>query len=132
MPDIIIPNPTSTPDSRELKVLRKQTHRFIAENPEDVTLRRNATRTGDGAGGWTTTPGTPIPPQRVRLVIQGGNVASRNLDGEEVSPAYVMLAEYDADVEIGDVFTLAGRDYKIHFVREDRDYEVWAEVIDHG
>lgn len=116
-------------DAFELKVNRKQTAAFIAEDPVRLTLTHPATRTPDGAGGYTTTPGGPADPQDFRLIIQGGNVASRNIDGAQIKPAYVMIGKHDADVKIGDTFTFNNRNYEIKYVRENRDYETWSEVV---
>ena len=119
-------------DSLELKVNRKNTEAFISERPETITITRGGSRTSDGAGGWTTTPGAPIQPQTFRLIIQGGNVASRNIDGEEIKPAYVMVGRHDADLKTGDMFVKDGRNYDVVYVRDNRDYEVWAEVVYRG
>lgn len=119
-------------DSVELRVNRKQTDAFIKENFVTITLVRGGGRVSDGAGGWTTTPGAPISPQMFRLIPQGGNTQSRNIDGEQISPAYVMIGKHDANIQTGDTFLYNGRNYDVSFVREDRDYESWAEVIYRG
>lgn len=120
-------------DSREIKVLRRQTTRFIADNPTMIAFTRPGARVSDGAGGWTTGNDTPIDPQKVRLIIQPrAGLSTQNIDGEKINPVYVMIAEWDADITLNDVFMHEGRDYKIEFVREDRRYETWAEVSYHG
>jgi hypothetical protein len=79
------------------------------------------------------TPGDPIEPQTMRLIIQGGNVASRNIDGEEISPAFVLIGEWDADLKLSDVFIQDGRNYEVMYIRDtDRRYEMWAEVVYRG
>lgn len=131
--DVIIPDPDTGRDPIELRVNRRQTLAFIAANKEDITITRGGGRAPDGAGGWTKVPvGDPIPPQAFRLIPQGGNVQARNIDGEQIKPAYVMIGAHDADIKIGDTFTHSSRDYDVIFVREDRDYETWAEVVHRG
>lgn len=121
-------------DSRELAVMRKQTEHFIRDNPEQITLTRGGGRTSDGAGGYKVEPGDPGEPQIMRLVPQDlrSGVQSRNVDGEEVSPAYVLIGKHDADIKKDDVFTRNGRNYEVTWVRDDRRYETWAEVIYRG
>lgn len=119
-------------DTVELKVNRRNTAAYIKDKPTSIALTHPATRDPDGAGGFTTTPAQPVGPQDFRLVIQGGNVASRNIDGEQISPAYVMIGEWDADIKTGDTFSHNGRNYEVKFVREDREYETWAEVVYRG
>jgi hypothetical protein len=132
MTEIIIPDPIGVNDP-ELAVMRRQTSNFIKAKPTTVTLLRGGTRDSDGAGGFRVTPGPPIGAQVVRLIPQGGNVASRNIDGEEINPAYVMIAGWDADVKKGDVFERNGRNHEVMFVRPDEHkYETWAEVVYRG
>lgn len=121
-------------DSREIAICRKQTKHFINDHPESVTMTRGGGRKSDGAGGYTVTPGAPIDPQTVRLIPQDlrTGVQSRNVDGEEVSPSYVILGEYNADIKKGDVFVKDNRNYEVTWVREDRRYETWAEVVYRG
>lgn len=131
--DVIIPDPPGVVDSTELRVLRNQTTHFINENPEDITLLRGGTRTSDGAGGWSVAPGPAIPTQTFRLIIQQkGENASRNIDGEDIHPEYVLIGQWDASIENGDVFIKDERNYEVMFVRDDRRYETWAEVVYRG
>lgn len=121
-------------DSRELAVLRKQTKQFIDDHPVSVTMTRGGARTSDGAGGYTVTPGAPIQAQTVRLIPQDqrGGTQSVNVDGEEVSPVYVIIAEHDADIKKDDVFVHNARNYEVTWVRDDKRYEIWAEVVYRG
>lgn len=124
-----------TVDSAELAVLRRQTQRFIEENPVSITIKRTITES-DGAGGRkpATDQGQPIDPQVFRLIpqLRGGMVATRDVDGNRVKPEYVLIGTYDADIKGGDGFTYQGREFYVSFVRLDRDYETWAEVMYRG
>lgn len=131
--EVIIPDLPGAQDSRELAVLRKQTLHFIRSNPDDIAFNRGADKVSDGAGGWTWGPGgATLEPQQMRLIPVGGRVQSRNVNGEEVTPAYVLIAAHDADVDMDDTFDHNGRMYEVIFIREDRRYETWLEVVYRG
>ena len=136
MTDIIVPEPgtpirPSYPDiAQELSILRQQTHEFIAWNSRPITLRRPGI-VADGMGGWRTVEPTPtLVPQIMRLITQmeGVTVVRSSLDGEEISPDFVLLGDYDADILADDWFELDDRIYDVKMVREDRRYETWAAV----
>jgi hypothetical protein len=116
----------------ELKVARRQTTHFIAQNPIDVTITRGGQREPDGAGGYKVTPGPAVETQKMRKVIQSKSMASRNIDGEEISPEFVFIGEWDADIKKGDVIVISSRNYEVVFVRDDPPYETWAEVVYRG
>lgn len=123
---------TATGEPLELSVLRKQTKQFIDNNPSQVVFQRG-TRVSNGKGGYTTTY-ADVAEQTVRIIMaSAGNahVASRNIDGEEIQPAFVVLGLWDADISNNDKFTYQGRDYSVMYVRgagAPRAYETWAEV----
>ena len=129
---VTIPDPPPQSNQRELEVMRKQTREFIAHNPVTITFSRGGIKIADGAGGYTTTVGTPIDPQTFRIIPQSGANATRNVDGEEVRPDYVLIGEWDADITMDDSFTLDGRNFDVVFIRLDRSYETWAEVMYRG
>ena len=82
-------------------------------------------------GGWRTVEPTPtLVPQIMRLITQmeGVTVVRSSLDGEEISPDFVLLGDYDADILADDWFELDDRIYDVKMVREDRRYETWAAV----
>lgn len=90
-------------------VMRKQTKRFIDENPSVITFERNA-RITDGMGGWL--PGDPIPvePQTVRVVeqVSAQAVERRTSAGEMTSPEFKVVAEWDADIQMNDTMLWNG------------------------
>jgi hypothetical protein len=114
-----------------LSVLREQTVDFIKDNPVDLTLKR-VTKQDDGAGGHTTAE-TDLNPQRVRLVTQrqGAGVERRTTSGEVVRPDAVLVAPYNADVQMGDVFTWNDRRMEVVWVN-DLHYELMCEVAARG
>jgi SPP1 family predicted phage head-tail adaptor len=114
-------------EDRELAVLRKQTAAFIRDNPVTITLNRNV-RTPNGKGGFTVTP-TPQDPQTFRKVpVNAGQTQTRNIDGVEVQPKFVLIGPYDADVTNDDTFIIDGHNYNVDFVRDDHRYETWVEA----
>lgn len=115
----------------ELNVCRKQTVAFIQQNPTNITFSR-PTRMSNGKGGWTTTP-VPVAVQELRMILasQGSAIASRNIDGEEVQPAFVLIGRWDADVSGNDTFMHDSRSYSVMYVRgagNPTAYETWVEV----
>lgn len=88
----------------ELWVQRKNTHWYIEADPVDIALSRRATaRTA--LGGMTKSFVRQVPTQRFKLIMQspaGASIEQRTDDGTERRVDYVLLGEWDADVEIGD------------------------------
>lgn len=119
----------------ELSVQRQLTSAFIDADYVDVVLYRSG-QVSDGAGGFI--PGDPVPlaSQKVRIITQGSTGADSKArftaDGQQVSPDYVLMGTYDADVERWDIFFLDGREYEVVFVNQNRQYEVKAEVVYRG
>ena len=122
-------------DTVERAVMRKQTKHFIDDNPVTVTLNRPGSKSSDGAGGFVVAMGSDLDPQVMRLITmnQSGEAVSRSsLDGTIVQPNYVLLGEYDADINEGDTFQMQGLEARVVYVRADRRYETWADVYRHG
>lgn len=113
----------------ENEMMRKQTTAFIAVYPQVIALVRTA-MVADGSGGVKSSGPSPLGPQTFRQITQPTNtgVFRRTIDGEEVSPDFVLLGEWDADVAIGDWYMKDGAKHEIVYVKEDRRYETWAEV----
>ena len=136
---VLIPDPTypGNLNWKELRVLRKQTGQFIAANQLDLELHR-PTYTSDGAGGQEQGDDTVLSAQAMRLIQQAAgrfSLEERTIDGQTVTPDYVLMGKYDADMKAGDTFTLGAEPdkyYEIVFVREDRRYECIGEVTYRG
>jgi hypothetical protein len=112
----------------ELTILRTNTTEFILADFKDIVLNR-ITKTDNGAGGYTEAE-TPIVAQRMRLIPQHGNTSPlrETLDGEAVQPDYILLGEWNADMQRWDTFTDLGRRYQVLFVHEKSSYERKGEV----
>lgn len=116
----------------ENEVMRRQTAQFIGIYPQSIVLTRPGAE-DDGEGGTLPDP-TNLAAQTFRQITQSTSpqVFRRTIDGEEVKPDFVLLGEWNADIAIGDYYTKDGAKHEIVYVREDRRYETWAEVIYRG
>lgn len=116
----------------ENEVMRKQTTSFIAVYPQSIVLTRPGSQP-DGAGGTKPNP-SALSAQTFRQITQptSPQVFTRTIDGEEVKPDFVLLGEWNADVQIGDWYVKDGAKHEIVYVKEDRRYETWAEVMYRG
>lgn len=109
-------------------VLREQTRRFIADLPTEVTLSRSVA-SDDGAGGTVYGPPASLSPQTFKLTQQSESSATerRTSDGEVVRPTLRVVAEWDADIAIGDTFTWNGLPVEVVWITA-LPYEKLAEV----
>lgn len=103
---IIVPNPppvTTPPVARdtELAYQRRNTTWFIAWNPSNIDLIPTIkVKTGSGT---KRTDGTPRATQVMRLIPQNETTTPFTTDdGSEHVVSYVLLAEWDCSMEIGD------------------------------
>lgn len=108
-------------------VLKEQTQQFILENPAEIVFTRN-TPVSDGMGGFTTDP-TPLEPQTVRVIqtVSAQATERRTISGEVTTPDMKVLAEWDADIEVGDTFKWQTMDVEVVWVVV-LPYEKTAEV----
>lgn len=93
-----------------LATLRKQTKWFIDNDPFDIVLTPKV-KVRVAGGGYEVTDGTPRSSQRVKLVYTGSSrgVAGQEggqitADGTERRYDYVIIAEYNFVVAIGDTW----------------------------
>lgn len=110
---------------------------FIAQDPTWVVLQRRVElRTLSGATKFV--PGATLDAQRVKL-IYGGNTGGgragivRTGDGTERMFSYIMVMEWDADVEPGD-FWVDAKDqwWEVEEVLPTNGYEIKATVRSYG
>lgn len=121
----------------DIAVLRAQTKEFIDVNPTSVVISRKNI-TSDGEGGVQHTL-TVLPAQIMRLITQpsGSAVLRTTIEGEELTPDFVLLGVHDSDMVHGDWFMRDGAKYELVYVRDDGRsaelrYERWAEVLYRG
>lgn len=106
---------------------RAVTAAYIATDPTEVIIRRPG-KVSDGSGGFRINGESPLPPQTVRIISAGTGSTRRTVDGEEEQPDIVLLGEWDADIQVDDVFMFDGDDYQVQTVLADLGYETYAEV----
>jgi hypothetical protein len=112
----------------ELRAQRATTRAFIKADVVQVVIER-AEYGSDGAGGEIKGDLEPLPAQLARLIpMQDGSTPRVVANGEQVVPKYMLMGEWDFDVQRFDEFTLNGRRYQVVFINENQQYEVKAEV----
>jgi len=110
------------------------TQMFIDQRPIDVVLQRSA-KVSDGQGGWTKTPLTTLPPQRVRKVATArlADLTARTTeDGAVVVPTAYLVCMPDVDIQRYDTFELAGILHEVLYVTRLPEWRVQAEVVERG
>lgn len=116
----------------ELAAQRLLTKAFVNADYLTVTLYRGQV-TSDGAGGTVVGAPAPLAPQRMRLIpLADGAQERMTANGRAVTPSYMLLGLYDADMERGDQFTVNGRRYEVVFLNENQQYEKKGEVAYRG
>lgn len=112
----------------ERDIQRRLTDEFIAADVVVLQLSRT-TRIPNGAGGFKKTGVQDVTPQRFRLIpSQDGATERTTVDGRAVTPSYMLMGEYSADLERFDEFELDGRRFQVVFINGKRDYETKGEV----
>lgn len=112
----------------ELKFQRRLSAAFIAADYLMIPLLRR-TRTSDGAGGVQASDPVPQPVQRFRLLPQeDGATARATADGESATPEYMLMGEWDCDMQRWDEFVIDSRRFQIVYI-DNRQYEIKGEAI---
>jgi hypothetical protein len=120
-----------------IEINRTLTSWFISQDPVDVVLTPRVTgRTASGA--TATTDGPPRPAQRVTFVYGGNTGAGRAGiveagDGRDRMFSYVMVMEWDAEIEIADHFTdQEGQHWEVEEILPLNGYEIKATMRSYG
>ena len=115
----------------EIDVQRRLTDYFINTQPVTVVLQpRPRIRTATGGWKFDTTQ-SPRDPQVMRLVeprIGANEEPPKAQDGVTRSVLYIMIARWDAIMEVGDVFTYEGDQMTITMLLHDNGWEKRAMV----
>lgn len=102
-----------SPVGAETQLLRTNTDWFIAADPVVLVLTPSG-KVSDGAGGYTPAPGEPRAEQIFRLIPSTDSMPQiQTPDGVQLTPTYVLLGSYDAEMERWDTFSLNGVDFRI-------------------
>jgi hypothetical protein len=113
----------------ELNMQRKLTAQFIEADALEIQLLR-ADQVSNGSGGFTTGDPEPVGGlQRMRLIpLQDGSQERLDANGKLVTPAYMLMGAYNADMERWDTFELGEKRYQIVFINQNTQYETKGEV----
>lgn len=118
-------------NAEELRIYRLNTKAFIDADPISLVLRtRGSSRTPSGGVALQET--APRPEQTFKLIMQspaGGSIEQRTEDGTERRVEYVLLGEWDAQVEIGDFWDDdRGMRWEVTAIIPTNEYETRAVV----
>lgn len=121
--------------TEELRVNRLNTSAFIAADPLSLTLQvRGSVRTPSGA--YSRERQSERPPQVFKLIMQspaGGSIEQRTEDGTERQVDFILLGEWDAEIEVGDYWDdEAGQRWEVVALVPRNGYETRAVVEAHG
>ncbi len=122
-----------------LRVLRKQTKRFIDDDPFTIVLTPRE-RTRVPGGGHEMTDMTPREPQTVKLIytgsargIGGAEGVQVTGDGVERRYDYVIVGEWDLVIDVGDYWTDdRGQRWEVLGMIPDNEYERRATASAYG
>jgi hypothetical protein len=116
----------------ELALQRRLTRRFIEADSLTVVLMRSVP-VSDGEGGTVRGVPTALPAQVMRLIpLQDGADEQLTADGLQVSPSYMLMGVWDADMDRWDQFTVDGKRYEVVSVNQNLQYETKGEVAYRG
>lgn len=116
----------------DLATNRRLTKAFIDHYPVTLTLIPRA-KVKKPAGGWAWEEQAPRAPQ-VMTLVEPGSIERPTLttDGVERRVEFELVAEWDAQVARGDIFTHEGRDWEVSEIAYDNGWEIRALVVGRG
>lgn len=106
---------------------------FIEQDPTVITLIP-VEMVDMASGGTKPVDKTPRAPQIFKMIWQGGNSTGINTtaDGQNRQFDFIMVGEYDAEVEIGDHWTDGSQEYYVDGLEPFNGYEIKAHVKSFG
>lgn len=100
-------------DAAELEINRENTKVFIDADPVSIALIPQ-TLTKTAGGGKKHTDEAPREQQTFRLIPQGDVMTQvQTPDGIQLTPTYVLMGEWNAEMGRWDKFSLNGINYQI-------------------
>lgn len=121
----------TAPASVDLGIQRKMTEAFIKVKPESIVFTPR-TRTRQPAGGWVLTAGAPRDPQTVTFIEMSGLSGTprpvRTLDGVQREVEMEIVARWDAQIALRDVFEHQGKSWEVVGLFYDNGYELRALI----
>jgi hypothetical protein len=109
---------------------RRTTRAFIAADPTDILLLRQALVKNERGGFSPTGEPTEIP-ARVHLSKSGPTGGEDRLtdSGREIFLKDLLVGLHDLDIETDDYFEAGGVTYQVGYVSPDRNYETRATLF---
>jgi len=118
----------------ELTIQRQLTKAFIDTMPVTLVLTPR-TKVPTDIGGFTWQEEEPRLPQVLRFVeldTSRPNDPIRTQDGIERRADFMLIGEWDAIIEVNDIFTYDGDSFTVIEMYYDNGWEVRAKVARHG
>ena len=103
---------------------------FINDDPTAVTFIPHHAEWSGGAKKWVEDP--PRETQIVKFIYPGGDGIVVTADGTARRFDFIIVAEYDAEIQIGDSFDHQGNYYVVESVMPYNGYEVKVGGSSHG
>lgn len=117
----------------ELETNRRNTAAHIARDPNSSVIVLSREDLVWEGGSFNRTNQRQLDDQKMSLIASVQQLPERRtVEGQSLTPEFILLGNYGADIENGDWFYLDGVKYEVVFVHPDRSYEVVAEVVYRG
>lgn len=100
----------------ELVMRRRNVRAFIKADSIDITLMRHLPPTPSPAGGLVASAPEPLDPQEARIVLNKRRYTNGLVNseaGEIPHTDYLLIMEYNKDVEVNDEFEYHSDHYKV-------------------
>jgi hypothetical protein len=119
--------------NQELEANRRNTAEFIRRDPARVVpVLSREDLVWDG-GSFTRQNQRQVRGHAMALIASVQQLPERRtVEGQSLTPEFILLGEYGADILNGDWFYIEGVKYEVVFVHPDRSYQTKAEVVYRG
>lgn len=125
---MVASNPTET------RMRRRLVKAFIRAEPAEIVLVRSSMNKTP-AGGLKKGVGVSRPAQTCRLVPFKNRYTALTRDtpdGNIINLAYLLIAEWNADIKAGDIFKHDGAWYDVKSIEPSRSDRTGANITYHG
>lgn len=115
----------------ELSIHRKGTERFISSDPTAIVLTPSVETWSAGTKVFSN--GTARDSQTFKVIWSGSQDGIVVKDGGTTRRFdFILVGKHDAQVEIGDHWSVGNQHFQIEWVAPDNNYEVKAGGSSHG
>lgn len=117
----------------ELAAKRRGTRAFIDRDPNRYAVVLSREDLEWSGGSFNRTNLRSLKRQGMVLVPTNQQLPERRtVEGQSLTPEFILIGQHDADIRNGDWFYIEGTKYEVVFVRPDKTYETVAEVVYRG